>query len=446
MFILIIILLTLFSPFIKAQQDVPAASKGDIIFYIDHSGFKGRSSDKTDEEFYLMLFADSLNYVSKNDQRYADFSVDVKATDSYDNRVVNKHWTTEALITQDSTKLTNGMVVYDQWEDNLKPGSYDYSVEVEDQNGDNKGSAKFSIDIPSVNAQSFSSSQIEFVSRVEDTNDKSQFEKAGRVAIPNPSRRYGVLNPILYFYYELYNLPDTTGNLSIQYTIISDKEQKVVKKLPALEVAENRKDISLLHAINVANVSSGIYKLEAVIDDSTGHSEITLARNFEVIQMDYANRKSALSEEEAETEGHILKYIATPDQYNFYKSLDLNGKAQFLIQFWREKDPTPGTEKNEYLEKIQQRYLYANKHFGWGNVEGWDTDRGRVLIKYGNPDEIERHYSETDTLPYEIWTYHQQKDYQFVFADLTNDGRFVLVNSNKENEVHNDSWQELISK
>jgi len=67
-------------------------------------------------------------------------------------------------------------------------------------------------------------------------------------------------------------------------------------------------------------------------------------------------------------------------------------------------------------------------------------------MKYGMPDEIERRYSEAETVPHEIWVYRQPRLDIFVFGDLRADGRFALLHCTKENEVHNNGWTALIRK
>jgi hypothetical protein len=68
------------------------------------------------------------------------------------------------------------------------------------------------------------------------------------------------------------------------------------------------------------------------------------------------------------------------------------------------------------------------------------------LIQYGNPDEIDSHASEGGTVAYERWVYLREKRYEFVFADLKGDGRYVLIHSDREDEVHNDDWWRLIAR
>ena len=63
-------------------------------------------------------------------------------------------------------------------------------------------------------------------------------------------------------------------------------------------------------------------------------------------------------------------------------------RDQFIEQFWLRRDPTPDTVENEFKEEHYRRIAYANEHFASG-IPGWKTDRGRIYIMYGPPDEIE---------------------------------------------------------
>ena len=69
-------------------------------------------------------------------------------------------------------------------------------------------------------------------------------------------------------------------------------------------------------------------------------------------------------------------------------------REQFIEQFWRDRDPTPGTAANEFKVEHYRRISYANERFGAGQPTGWKTLRGRIYIIYGPPDEIESHPSQ----------------------------------------------------
>lgn len=415
-------------------QDKPETSTGSLKFYVDHAAFKGKQNSSTYEEFYFMLYADELKSISRDSLNYAEFGVDLSVSDNENKNVIQKSWTTEAKIDSAPTGM-KAMVLYDKWGQEFKPGNYKISVKINDKNGKNSGDAEFNVNIPSIDSTNLTSSQIEFVSSIKDQN-----------IISNPSRRYGILNPLMYVYYELYNISDTAnGKIDVTYSV-EDTLNNVVKTLPEISLEKNGHSMSLAHGINVAAVPTGVYSLVSKITEQPENKSITISRSFEIIQMDYMNKVPLLTAEQIKTAENYLKYIATPKEYETFTRLNIRGKSQFLMNFWNDHDPTPGTAKNEYLDQIQQRYKFANEKFGWGKTEGWNTDRGRILIKYGQPNEIERHYLEPETDSYEVWYYHQNRNYEFDFADIHDNGDFVLLNSNKEDEVHNDNWKELITK
>jgi GWxTD domain-containing protein len=65
-------------------------------------------------------------------------------------------------------------------------------------------------------------------------------------------------------------------------------------------------------------------------------------------------------------------------------------REQFIGEFWRRRDPDPDTEENEYREAYYERIAYVNEHFASG-IPGYKTDRGRIYLKYGKPDDVESH-------------------------------------------------------
>ncbi len=111
-------------------------------------------------------------------------------------------------------------------------------------------------------------------------------------------------------------------------------------------------------------------------------------------------------------------WIITDEERAAFKQLSNDEERDnFIEAFWQRRDPTPDTEENEYKEEHYQRIAYANEHFASG-IPGWKSDRGRIYIMYGKPDEIDSHPSggtyerpieegggETSTYPFEDWRY-----------------------------------------
>ena len=88
-----------------------------------------------------------------------------------------------------------------------------------------------------------------------------------------------------------------------------------------------------------------------------------------------------------------VRWIITPEELSAFKQLSNDEERdQFIEQFWLRRDPTPDTVENEYKEEHYRRIAYANEHFPAGKA-GWMTDRGRIYIVFGPPDEIDAHPS-----------------------------------------------------
>jgi GWxTD domain-containing protein len=111
-------------------------------------------------------------------------------------------------------------------------------------------------------------------------------------------------------------------------------------------------------------------------------------------------------------------YIITDEERKAFRQLSNDEERDnFIEAFWQRRNPNPDSEENDYKEEHYRRIEYANEHFAAG-VPGWKTDRGRIYIMYGAPDEIDSHPSggtyerpmdegggETSTFPFEDWRY-----------------------------------------
>jgi len=122
-----------------------------------------------------------------------------------------------------------------------------------------------------------------------------------------------------------------------------------------------------------------------------------------------------------------LAYIAKGREIDYLLSPESEEeRASRFRSFWKKRDPTPLSDRNERMEEYYFRIAHANKEYG-NFSKGWQTDRGQVFVVYGEPDYVERHtYSFGVSKPYEIWTYNSLGR-QFVFIDRTGVGDFQLL-------------------
>jgi GWxTD domain-containing protein len=151
-----------------------------------------------------------------------------------------------------------------------------------------------------------------------------------------------------------------------------------------------------------------------------------------------------------------VRWIITPEELSAFKQLSNDEERdQFIEQFWLRRDPTPDTVENEYKEEHYRRIAYANEHFAAGKP-GWMTDRGRIYIVFGPPDEIDAHPSggqynrpmeegggETSTYPFEDWRYRyieaidkQEVIIEFVDACMCNDYHMTIDPNEKDALLH----------
>ncbi|MFB3776293.1 MAG: GWxTD domain-containing protein [Bryobacteraceae bacterium] len=145
-------------------------------------------------------------------------------------------------------------------------------------------------------------------------------------------------------------------------------------------------------------------------------------------------------------------YIISDEERTSFKRLSTDEEREnFIEQFWLRRDPTPDTAENEFKEEHYRRIAYANERFASG-IPGWKSDRGRIYITYGPPDEREEHpsggsyerpYEEgggtTSTYPFEIWRYRWIEgigtDVLIEFVDPTMTGEYRMTMDPSEKDA-----------
>ena len=146
-----------------------------------------------------------------------------------------------------------------------------------------------------------------------------------------------------------------------------------------------------------------------------------------------------------------VRWIISDEERAAFKQLSNDEERdQFIEGFWQRRDPTPDTVENEFKEEHYARIAYANEHFAAG-IPGWKSDRGRMYIMYGKPDEIESHPSggqyerpmeegggSTSTFPFEQWRYRylegvgQEVIIEFVDTCMCGDYHMTMDRSEKD--------------
>jgi GWxTD domain-containing protein len=145
-------------------------------------------------------------------------------------------------------------------------------------------------------------------------------------------------------------------------------------------------------------------------------------------------------------------YIITPEERQAFLTLSTNEeREQFIEQFWARRNPDPDSPENTFKEEHYRRIAYANEHFSSG-IPGWKSDRGRIYIMWGKPDELEAHDGggsydrpmdegggQTETYPFEHWRYRYLEgigeNVELEFVDPSMSGEFHLTMDPSEKDA-----------
>jgi len=123
-----------------------------------------------------------------------------------------------------------------------------------------------------------------------------------------------------------------------------------------------------------------------------------------------------------------IQLLGTIEKENIVDELlnaDKKDYSKVLNKYWDDKIPNKKVAFNELMYEFYKRADYAMKNFGSvSNSNGAKSDRGKIFIRFGKPDEIKREYSTSNAVT-EIWKYIQLKR-EFIFTDRTGLGNYTL--------------------
>lgn len=120
------------------------------------------------------------------------------------------------------------------------------------------------------------------------------------------------------------------------------------------------------------------------------------------------------------------RYIITSQERRTFLQIPPSEREYFIEEFWKRRDPTPDTERNEYKDAYFKRIEEASRLFSDAGGKGWLEDRGRVYILLGPPENRSVYPRGVDFYgpPTEFWYYGL---YQIVFIDQHWDGSYELI-------------------
>lgn len=270
------------------------------------------------------------------------------------------------------------------------------------------------------------------------TDKVNRFTKNGFKLIPFPERIFSRERYLLTSYCELYNVNE--DSILITY-IISNTENFIDTVINEYYKNLREGNIMILPGIfNLLGYSPGSYAL-TLIASSKKHKTVS-SKNFSIIKI---QRPSLVSIPDSIMDyASFINYIASPKEIALMNSLSAKAKERFLVKFWMKRDPDLNTKENEALNEFVERVEYSDKYFATARRSGRFSDRGRIYIKYGAPDDIIRRTSDMlYSNPYIMWHYYDT-DVWFIFINRDISEEYLLIYSGVAGELTDPGWRSLI--
>jgi len=300
----------------------------------------------------------------------------------------------------------------------VPPGKYRIAVYLTDLNAERPSSTTIPVEVPGVVAGKLWLTDL-YLGTVDSTGH------AGLV--PNPSRTFGDELPRFATAGEIVDnrpaaAPDSAFHLS--YKVLNELQVVVAHGDTSITRRGPRTPFLIRPAFGPLEAASYRVVVELVsplvtVKDQKKPTPIRREKTFTVVP------SSATAVVDIKTALEVLRYIATDAEATEMDRLKTPEERQaFWEAFWKRRDPTPETARNEAMEEFYKRVRYADQRFGVGGP-GWKTDMGQIYIQYGQPDEIVRNPFRFDGPPEEIWYYYQSRR-TFTFVDRDGFGRYEL--------------------
>ncbi len=443
LFLILIVSNGVFANFPQKNND-----RQKLNFYVDYASFRGDEDGiKEYLETYISIPNYQLSYQKKGDIFFAAYEITVSLFDK--NKKLAAHKTWQGFSRIDSLSQAEKTMTLDLAAFMVPPAHYAAKIHVSDLNAEIAGDAEIPVDVRSFAENKLSLSDVQFARNIQKAKIQNKFVKNGIEVIPNPSRAFGIESPFIYFYGEIYHIPQTNEKyhpLTKTYYLVDYRGDTV--KTSTKKIAPRGSSIVWAGKINILDIISGRYDLYFVISDSSKNMSVEQKADLWINNPYKMLTFKQYRQEDIDEFKAQIYYIVDESERDFFDKLETPAQINYINNFWKNLDPDFRTEH-------LKRFYIAQERFGSPTIPGWKTDRGRVYIMYGPPDDVDRYPASLSTRAYEIWYYEHMKgqaQVQFVFVDLGIQGNYQLVHcdlkSSDRFEIYNPNWREdiLISR
>ncbi len=373
-------------------------------------------ADSTSEEKSLMdihieLVNDLLTFIRTEDKRFrARYEITVVVFGEKNELLAEQSTSGRAVVS--SFEETNSR-------DNphrhlislsLPVGRYNGQIRLTDLESNETLQEELKLNFRRFNRRELHLSDIMFVDKI----DSSENERRYR---PNVRNLFDDLSSAFAAYVELY--PPENGEQTDVLLSISSRGQKLFEARRTYDTPARA--VALIVPFREHLTRPGDYTL--LVAAQCGRQTAKVQRMFSV---SWSNLP--LRENNIDLAIEQLAVIADKRTIEAMRQADAEERQRLFEKFWKDRDPTPDTERNELKEEFFRRIDFCNANFTEiaADRQGWQSERGRIYLVYGPPDAVERQERDMNTPAVEIWTY-QRLNRRYTFVDRLGDGVYRLV-------------------
>jgi GWxTD domain-containing protein len=407
------------------------------------------------QEFYYEIAFAQLAFRQAAPGFQSEFKTSVTIADTTGNVVVQDEWL--RTVSAGSLEETAGRTLPNQFELALRPGHYTISLILADQYSQKQGAAQLRFQAKNFSGEQLALSDLQFAGGIRADTAQGQFSKNGLQVVPQANTTFSPAMPLLYFYFEAYNLA-AADSYEVHYAV-KDSRGQIVRALPRKLARQPGRSSVEVGGVHIGALPDSIGWLTVEVKDRAVAASLRRAagatasaeKKFHLVKAKPVEafvdaELEAMSEQDFKQHMEQMRYLLSDEDRSALKSLEIPARKRYVSRLWRGLDPQPETPQNEFREEYFKRVRYAEERLTAGFSPGWKTDRGRIAIKFGIPNEVEveRHPVEVSARPYEVWIYYQEGKKQFIFADLEGLGRYELIYSSDERELTRPDWKAII--
>jgi GWxTD domain-containing protein len=403
-----------FSHFIEQEE---------TLFPVDWAAFANDSTDSIRLEIYYKVPNSSLEFTAKGNHFVARYKVSIKLYGKKD-KLVNSY-EKEKTVRSGTKRQTRSRLEYrtNQVNFDVIEGKYKVRASLEGSSDQASIRREFKLKLRSLRDKVTRLSEVELVETAGARKDKpGPFNKGDLSVVPKVSSDFaGGKGHKLLYYLEIYQGSDSADHVVVQ-TILRSASGKMMYRDTLTSPLEQR-TVRQIRNVSLEEIPPGDYSLEIELKGRRNKKIDSRKKDFSVVW----NHRATL-EGDYKTALEQISYIARPDEIEVLKKLTtLEERLKAIEAFWKERDPTLGTAQNEFRDEFYRRIIIANRNFRFMRRPGWRTDRGRIYIQYGEPDQVDDYPYLPNRWPLQIWHYHEKGRYRrFSFEDANGDGDFRL--------------------